>query len=158
MPAEFYIFEGAMKIILKQDYENLGKMGEVVGVKDGFARNFLFPKNIAVPATSKNIRILDEEKKQSEKQLARDRIQAEKLAGELENVSITAKVSVGEEDRVFGSVTAQTISDLLGEKGHEIDKRKIKLDEPIKALGIYTVSLKLHSDVEAKVRVWVVKE
>jgi large subunit ribosomal protein L9 len=147
-----------MKIILKQDYENLGKLGEIVGVKDGFARNFLFPKNIAVPATSKNVRILEEAKKHDEKRLARDQIQAEKLAKELENVSLTAKVSVGEEDRVFGSVTTQTISDLLKEKGYEIDKRKIKLDEPIKALGIYTISLKLHSDVEAKVRVWVVKE
>ncbi|HHS12895.1 MAG TPA: 50S ribosomal protein L9 [bacterium] len=147
-----------MKIILKQDYENLGKLGEIVSVKDGFARNFLFPKNIAVPATSKNVRILEETKKHDEKRLARDQIQAEKLANELENVSLTAKVSVGEEDRVFGSVTTQTISDLLKEKGYEIDKRKIKLDEPIKALGIYTISLKLHSDVEAKVRVWVVKE
>ena len=88
----------------------------------------------------------------------KDRRLAEGLSKDLEKVSLTASVSVGEEDRVFGSVTAQTISDLLKEKGYEVDKRKILLDEPIKALGIYTISVKLHTDVEAKVRVWVVKE
>ena len=147
-----------MEIILKQDHEGLGKVGEMVTVKDGFARNFLIPKNIAVKATARNIRILEEDKKYHEQRKNKDRHTAESLAGEFEKISLTANVAVGEEDRVFGSVTAQTIADILKEKGYDVDKRKIKLDEPIKALGIYSVSLKLHSDVEAKVRVWVVKE
>ena len=84
--------------------------------------------------------------------------EAENLARELEKISITATVAVGEEDRLFGSVTSQTIADLLQKKGHEIDKRKVILDEPIKALGVYTIPIKLHPDVEAKIRVWVVKE
>lgn len=147
-----------MKVILKQDVDALGKSGDVVTVKDGYARNFLIPKNIAVSATSRNIRILEEEEKLLERRQDKDRRQAEVIAKELEKISLTAAVSVGEEDRVFGSVTAQTIADLLKEKGHDIDKRKIHLEEPIKALGIYTISLKLHAEVEAKIRVWVVKE
>ena len=147
-----------MKIILRQDYDALGKMGDMVTVKDGYARNFLIPKQIAVLANQKNMKILQEERKTFERQQNKDKKQAEGLAKELEKVSITATVSVGEEDRVFGSVTAQTIADLLKEKGYDIDKKKIHLDEPIKALGIYTVSLKLHQDVDANVRVWVVKE
>ena len=147
-----------MKVILRQDYEALGKVGEVVTVKDGYARNFLIPQKIAIMANPHIMRILEEEQRRLEKQKDKDRRQAEGLAKELETVSLTATVSVGEEDRVFGSVTAQTIADLLKEKGYDIDKRKILLDEPIKALGIYSVSLKLHADVEAKVRLWVVKE
>ena len=147
-----------MKIILRQDYDALGKMGDMVTVKDGYARNFLIPKQIAVLANQKNMMILREERKTFERQQNKDKKQAEGLAKELEKVSITATVSVGEEDRIFGSVTAQTIADLLKEKGYDIDKKKIHLEEPIKALGIYTVSLKLHQDVDANVRVWVVKE
>lgn len=147
-----------MKIILRQDFDGLGAMGEIVTVKDGYARNFLLPRGIAVPANPKNIRSLEEEQKVMLRKQDKDQRLAETLSKDLEKVSLTAPVSVGEEDRVFGSVTAQTISDLLKEKGYEIDKRKILLDEPIKALGIYTISVKLHTDVEAKVRVWVVKE
>ena len=147
-----------MKIILRQDFDGLGAMGEIVTVKDGYARNFLLPRGIAVPANPKNIRSLEEEQKVMQRKQDKDQRLAETLSKDLEKVSLTAPVSVGEEDRVFGSVTAQTISDLLKEKGYEIDKRKILLDEPIKALGIYTISVKLHTDVEAKVRVWVVKE
>ena len=147
-----------MKIILRQDYEPLGKAGEVVIVKDGYARNFLLPKNIAVISTKSNMKILEEEQKMAGKRKDKEKIHAESLAEELGKISITATVAVGEEDRVFGSVTAQTIADLLKEKGFEIDKRKILLEEPIKALGVYTISIKLHPDVDCKVRVWVVKE
>ena len=147
-----------MKIILKQDFESLGKTGEIVNVKDGYARNYLIPKNIAALATAKNMQILEQEKKMSVFRQEKDKHVAEALAEELQKISITAAVAVGEEDKVFGSVTAQNISDLLAEKGHDIDKRKILLPEPIKALGVYTVPIKLHSDVEAKVRIWVVKE
>ena len=147
-----------MKIILKQDYENLGQAGEIVEVKAGFANNFLIPHGIAITATKGNLRIFEEQKKINASKVNRERATAEELAKQLEKVSCTASVAVGEEDRVFGSVTSQTIADLLGEKGFEIDKRKIVLDEPIKALGIYDVPIKLHHDVEAKVKVWVVKE
>lgn len=147
-----------MKVIIKKDYENLGKTGELVTVKDGYARNFLIPQGIAVLATEKNMKQLEEDQRMRERQLMKDKEAAEALAKELAAISITAAVTVGEEDKVFGSVTTQMISDLLAEKGHQIDKRKIQLDEPIKTLGVYTVSIKLHSEVEAKVRVWVVKE
>lgn len=147
-----------MKVIIKKDYENLGKVGELVNVKDGFARNYLIPQGIAVLATEKNMKQLEEDQRMQERQQLKDKETAEALAEELANLSITAAVTVGEEDKVFGSVTTQMISDLLAEKGHKIDKRKIQLDEPIKTLGVYTVSIKLHNEVDAKVRVWVVKE
>lgn len=147
-----------MKIILRQNYDNLGSTGDVLVVKDGFARNFLIPQGIAVVATKKNIRILEEEQKMSVHRDQKDKRQSELLAQELEKISITATVAVGEEDKVFGSVTSQTIVELLSKKGYEIDKRKVVLDEPIKALGVYSVPIKLHSEIEAKIRVWVVKE
>jgi large subunit ribosomal protein L9 len=147
-----------MKVILRQDCQPLGKIGETVTVKDGYARNYLIPKGIAVLATPKSMARLVDEQKAAEKRVEKDRRGAEKLAKELADVSITAAVSVGEEDRVFGSVTSQTVADLLSAKGYTIDKKKVMLDEPIKALGIYNVIVKLHTDVEASVRLWVVKE
>jgi large subunit ribosomal protein L9 len=150
--------EEAMKIILRQDYNQLGKIGDVVTVRDGYARNFLIPNGIAITANPKNMKILEEDRKNLDRRLNKEKHSAEKLAKELEAISLTAAVAVGEEDRVFGSVTAQNIADLLKEKGFEIDKRKIQLEEPIKALGIYTIIVKLHADVETKIRVWVVKE
>ena len=147
-----------MKVILREDYDPLGRVGEIVTVKDGYARNFLIPKRIAILANPRNMKALEEEQKQRERQQDKDRKHAEDLVKELEKISLTATVAVGEEDRVFGSVTAQAIADLMKEKGYDIDKRKILLDEPIKALGIYSVAIKLHTDVEAKVRLWVVKE
>ncbi|KPL19283.1 MAG: 50S ribosomal protein L9 [candidate division Zixibacteria bacterium SM23_81] len=147
-----------MKIILRQNVERLGQRGDIVTVKDGFARNYLIPRKLALVATPGNLRAFQEEKKQLDVRENKDRRLAEQLAKKLKSVSITATVAVGEEDRVFGSVTAQTISGLLKEKGYEIDKKKILLEEPIKALGVYTVPLKLHHDVEGKVKVWVVKE
>jgi len=147
-----------MKVILKQDYEQLGKTGEVVEVKNGYARNFLIPQNIAAPANKRNMKILEEELKMVDRRKNKERVQAEKFAEELGKVSITAAVKVGEDERLFGSVTSQMISDLLKEKGYDIDKKKIDLEEPVKALGVYTVNIKLYHDVNAKVRLWVVKE
>jgi large subunit ribosomal protein L9 len=147
-----------MKVLLRQDHETLGKRGDIVSVKEGFARNFLLPKGIALAATAASQRILEDEKKRLVRQQEKDKKQAEALAKELESMSVTAVVAVGEEDRVFGSVTSQTIADLLQEKGQTIDKRKIVLDEPIKALGVYSIPIKLHPEVEVKIRLWVVKE
>ncbi|RKY78999.1 50S ribosomal protein L9 [candidate division KSB1 bacterium] len=147
-----------MKVILKQDYEQLGKTGEVVEVKNGYARNFLIPQNIAAPANKRNMKILEEELKMVDRRKNKERVQAEKFAEELGKVSITAAVKVGEDERLFGSVTSQMISDLLKEKGYDVDKKKIDLEEPVKALGVYTVNIKLYHDINAKVRLWVVKE
>ena len=147
-----------MKIILSQDIDALGKTGEVVSVKGGYARNYLIPRGMAVVATDRNMRVLEQEIKVRQRQLDKDRRVAEVLAEELSKVSLTAAVAVGEEDRIFGSVTSQDVAELLKEKGHDIDKKKILLTEPIKALGIYTVDIKLHPEVTANVRVWVVKE
>lgn len=147
-----------MKVILRKNYEQLGKIGQVVNVKDGFALNFLIPRKIAYLATEGNIRALEEEKKQSLKKAAKELEAAQKLATELENVSITIPVKVGEEEKIFGTVTAQMIADSLKEKGYDIDKRKIEISEPIKALGIYNIVVKLHQDVSATLKTWVVRE
>ena len=147
-----------MKIILSKDHEKLGKLGEVVDVKEGFARNFLIPQNIAFAATDGNMKAFEEEKKQRGEREKKDLRHAEKLAAELEKVSVTLQMKVGEDEKLFGSVTSQMIADALKEKGITIDKRIIELDEPIKALGIYTVNLKLHTNVAGKVKIWVVRE
>jgi large subunit ribosomal protein L9 len=147
-----------MKVILRQDYSSLGKIGDVVDVKDGFARNFLLPRKIAYTALPGNIAALEEEKKSLAKKAELELKSAEKAASELEKVSVTIPVQVGEEDKIFGTVTTQMLSDALKEKGFEIDKRKIEIPEPIKALGIYTVNVKLHSNIDAKIKVWVVRE
>lgn len=147
-----------MKVILKKDVESLGTAGNIIEVKDGYARNYLIPKGLALKADQRNLKILEEEQKRIKLKLNKDKKNAELLAQKLNGVSCTATVAVGEEDRVFGSVTSQNIADLLKEKGFDIDRRKILLDEPIKALGIYDIPIKLHSEVEAKIKLWVVKE
>ena len=147
-----------MKVILRKNFSQLGKIGDVVEVKDGYARNFLIPRQIAYLATEGNIKALEEEKKVVAKKEAANLDNARNLAAELEKISITIPVKVGEEEKIFGSVTTQMIADAIKEKGFEIDKRKIEISEPIKALGIYTVNVKLHSDVNASVKTWVVRE
>lgn len=147
-----------MKIILRQEYKDLGNPGDVVNVKDGYARNFLIPKGIAYPETPANRRCYENEVQQQTLRLTRDRKKAMETARALENVSCTITVQVGEEDKLFGSVTSQNIADALSSQGYDIDRRKILLEEPIKSLGIYSVPVKLHSEVDATVKVWVVKE
>ncbi|MDQ7054574.1 MAG: 50S ribosomal protein L9 [candidate division KSB1 bacterium] len=147
-----------MKVILKQKYETLGDVAEIVNVKDGYARNFLIPKGIALEANKRNLKIIEQEKKRLQAIENRIRREAEQLAEKLSSVSVTAEVQVGEEDRVFGAVTSQDIAELLKNKGFDIDRRKILMEEPLKALGVYEVPIKLHPDVEAKIKVWVVKQ
>ncbi|HOI30637.1 MAG TPA: 50S ribosomal protein L9 [Melioribacteraceae bacterium] len=147
-----------MKVILRKNFDQLGKVGDVVNVKDGYARNYLIPRQIAYQATAGNIRALEEEKKQLLKKEAKELDSAQKLASDLEKISITIPVKVGEEEKIFGSVTHQMIADAIKDKGFEIDKRKIDITEPIKALGIYTVSVKLHPSVAASIKTWVVRE
>lgn len=147
-----------MKVILRKDHEKLGATGEIVEVRDGYARNFLIPKNLAYQASAGNMRALEEEKKQASMRSGKELKTHQHLAAELEKVSITLQMKVGEDEKLFGSVTAQMIADALKEKGMELDKRIIDLEEPIKALGIYTVNVKLHPTVIGKVKVWVVRE
>ncbi|SRR5712692_462819 len=147
-----------MKVILRQDHEKLGKMGETIVVKDGYARNFLIPRKIAYQATEGSLRALEEEKKQYAMRTQKELRNSEKLSKDLEKISLTVKMKVGEDDKLFGSVTSQVIADSLQEKGFSIDKRMIELEEPIKALGIYTVNVKLQNNVTGKVKVWVVRE
>jgi large subunit ribosomal protein L9 len=147
-----------MKVILRRDHETLGKIGDLVEAKDGYARNFLLPRGIAYAALKGNIKALEEEKKSVEKRNLQELKAAESLSTELDTVSVTIPVQVGEEDKIFGTVTTQMIADALKDKGHDIDKRKIEIEEPIKSLGIYGVSIKLHQNVNAKIKVWVVRE
>ncbi len=147
-----------MKIVLRQDYEQLGKIGDVVNVKPGFARNFLLPRKIAYPAQPNYIKMIEEESRQKQQRMRKERKAAEEVAAKLSSVSLTISVTVGEEDKMFGSVTSQDIATALEAENFTVDKRKIVLEEPIKALGIYQVPIKLFSDVEASIKVWVVKE
>ncbi len=147
-----------MKVILKEDIDKLGKSGDIVEVKKGYARNFLIPSGKALEASPSNLKIIDEEKKWERVRLERSKKIAQELAEKLSKVSITATVQVGEEDKVFGAITSQNIADQLKEQGFDIDRRKIVLEEPLKALGVYEVPVKLHPEVEAKVKVWVVRE
>jgi large subunit ribosomal protein L9 len=147
-----------MKVILRKDFDSLGQIGDVVEVKEGYARNFLIPRKIAYTALTGNLHALEEEKRNLARKSEHELKAAETLAAELEKVSVTIPVQVGEEDKIFGSVTNQMISEALGEKDYEIDKRKIEIEEPIKTLGIYSVNLKLHANINAKIKVWVVRE
>lgn len=147
-----------MKVILREDVKGRADAGEIIEVKPGYARNYLIPKGFAYPASEANIRIYEQEKKFKAKKLEQNHFEAEKLKEEFEKISLTSVVKVGEDDRFFGSVTTHTISDLLKEKGYDINHRKIKIDEPIKELGVFEVGIDLGSGVDAKVKVWVVKE
>ena len=147
-----------MKVILTEAVDRLGESGEIVDVKDGYARNYLLPRKLALAASRSNMAVYEEANRQKAAQQNREKRTAENLAKRLEKASCTVAVAVGEEDRIFGSVTAQQIADLLNEQGFEVDRRSIQLDDPIRALGVYDVPIRLHLDVEAKIKVWVVKE
>jgi large subunit ribosomal protein L9 len=145
-----------MKVILREDVQGVGAMGELVNVADGFARNYLLPKNMAMQASIKNQRLLDHQKRLAEKHKSKMKLSAAELAKKLESVSCTIPVLVGEQDKLYGSVTAKDIEDALAQEGLRIPKRQILLGEPIKALGVYTVDVRLHADVTGKLKVWVV--
>ena len=147
-----------MKVILRKNFSQLGKIGDIVNVKDGFARNFLFPRQIAYIANDSNLRALEEEKKQAANKEAKTLELANTLSAELEKVSVTIPVTVGEDEKLFGSVTTKMIADALKDKGYDIDHRKIEIEEPIKTLGIYDVKIKVHPEVVATVKTWVVRD
>lgn len=147
-----------MKVILRDDVKGMGAAGEILDVKTGYARNFLLPQNLAYPATPANMKVYENEKRLMAKRVAENRREAEQKKAEIEKLSLTVSVKVGEDERLFGSVTTHTIADLLTEKGHEINHRKILLDEPIRELGVFEIGVDLSHGVEAKVKLWVVKE
>ena len=147
-----------MKIILTEKLDNLGESGAIVDVKNGYARNYLLPRKLALMANKSNMAVYEEANRQKDAQNSKAKREAEVLAKTLEKASCTVPVAVGEGDRIFGSVTAQQIADLLVEQGFEIDRRAVILEEPIRALGVYDVPIRLHAEVEAPVKVWVVKE
>jgi len=147
-----------MEIILTQDVDSLGPAGQVVQVSPGYARNYLFPKRLAMPATPANLKKVAEESRQEGTRVARERAKLIKVGEKLKKVSVTTAVKVGEDDKVFGSITSQTIADLLAKQGYEFDRRDINLEEPLKALGQYDVEVKLGHGVSSAIKVWVVRE
>ncbi len=147
-----------MEIILREDVQHVGKVGEVVKVKDGYARNYLLPHGLAYPATEANKKKIAYEGERLAKQRAAEKSAAETEATRLADVHLTFAVKVGEEEKLYGSVTASDIQRKLEELGIHVDKRKIDLHEPIRELGDFTVGIKIHPEVRPEVRVTVVKE
>ncbi|MCD6219853.1 50S ribosomal protein L9 [Candidatus Calescamantes bacterium] len=146
-----------MRVILRKNIEKLGKAGDIVEVKNGYARNFLFPQNLALPSTPGNLKRVEDERRVLMKKQEKIKEEAENLAKKLEKKSITIPVQVGEKEQMFGSVTAQDIANVLKQEGFSIDKNQIDLSEPIKSLGIYNVKINIHPGVTPVIRVWVVK-
>jgi large subunit ribosomal protein L9 len=147
-----------MKVILREDVKSLGQMGEVVNVSDGYARNFLFPKKLAVEANTKNLKEFEHNKKVINERAAKVKATVKSLADKLSSLSLTIKARTGEDDKLFGSVTNMNIAEALSAEGYDIDKKKILLEEPIRRLGEYSVAIKLHPELSAEVKVHVVQE
>ena len=147
-----------MEIILKKDTSSIGKMGSVVKVADGFARNYLIPQGIGVEATPENLKRLEKEMKSWVKRAAEHKEEAVKLSQEIEKLTLTFARKSGEEDKLFGSVTSMDIEDRFKENGIQINRKIIHLEEPIKTLGTFTVPIKLHPEVTANLNVIVTKE
>ena len=145
-------------VILRQAVDDLGDIGEVVDVKPGYARNFLIPQGIAYEATDANQKRFDEERRHILDRSVRELDQAKAAAERIEGQSVSFTVRAGEEGKLFGSVTASDIADALGEKGLDVDRHLIRLEEPIKQIGVYKVSVRLHAEVRPEVTVWVVSE
>ena len=147
-----------MEIILLEDVKGVGKRGEKIKVANGYARNFMIPNKLAVVSTDSGAAIFAEAERRRSRREQKSRREAEEAAKKYANVSVHISVEVGEEDKLFGSVTSSDIAESLREQGIEIDKRKILLEEPLRQLGVYSVPIKLFQDVEAKIKVWVVKK
>jgi large subunit ribosomal protein L9 len=147
-----------MKVILSEDVEHVGNMGDLVTVADGYARNFLIPRKMAALATEKNVRTLEHQKRVIDAKRKKERLAAQEVVTRLAGIPVTIPMQVGEEDKLFGSVTSKDIADSLADAGFPVDKRKILLDKPIKTLGTFLVPVKLASDVTGEIKVSVVKQ
>lgn len=142
-----------MKVILTQDVKSLGKKGDVVGVKEGYGRNFLIPRGLAVAADDGSLRRLKHEKAVQKGKEAREREEAEQVKAQLEKTTVTIRVKTGEKGRLFGSITASDVAAEIAKQGIEIDRRKIELEEPIKNLGNYTLTVRVYPGVTAQLKV-----
>jgi large subunit ribosomal protein L9 len=147
-----------MEVILREDIERLGNRGQVVKVANGYARNFLLPKRLAVAATDANRKIVEQERQAHLRREAKQKSEAEDLSKLLTGVTVTIAQKAGENDQLFGSVTSKDVADALAQKNFTIDRRKVLMDEPIKQLGEFKIPVRLHRDVTAEVTVQVVKE
>ena len=147
-----------MLVILRENVENLGRIGDLVNVSTGFARNYLIPNKLVMAADPANVKMIENQKKVLEKKRVAARAVSEGLAKKMADQSVTISRKVGENDKLFGSVTQTDIADALKKSGLEVEKRMISLEQPIKALGVHTVTVRFDQDVTASVKVWVVKE
>jgi large subunit ribosomal protein L9 len=147
-----------IKVILREDVSGIGRTGEVKQVKDGFARNFLLPRNLALMATDHNLKRIEIEQKKIEDKKVLGKKKAQDLAQRLANFSVTIAVEVNEEGKLYGSLTSQDIVKAVASEGIELDKKSVALEVPIKDLGIYDLEVKLYPEVVAKIKVWVVKK
>jgi large subunit ribosomal protein L9 len=147
-----------MELILKAKVEGLGDRGDIVKVKDGYARNFLIPNNLAVPATDAHRKVLDEESRIRAIRDDKLKRSVETVAEKMKDLSCTIVVQAGEEDKLYGSVGTHDIAESVVKQGFDITHRQVMLEEPIKQLGVYTVRIRLHREVEVPIKVWVVKE
>jgi large subunit ribosomal protein L9 len=147
-----------MKVILIKDVNKLGKIGDELSVKDGYARNYLIPRKEAIESTPGALKVLEQKKGQAARKAKKHREECELIAAKITATSCTISMEAGEEDKLFGAVTTEMISDVLASEGVEIDKRKIILEEPIKAVGLYTVEIRLHPEVKAEAKIWVIKK
>jgi large subunit ribosomal protein L9 len=147
-----------MQVILRDDMDNLGKSGEVVNVKSGYARNYLLPRGHAIKATESDVKRVEHEKRVIAARTAKLSKEAQAEADKLSQISVSIARAVGEEDKLYGSVTTRDIAEALAEKGVKVDSKKIHLDEPLKALGMTEVQIKLGRGVNATIKVWVVKQ
>lgn len=147
-----------MKVILKDDVKNVGNMGDIVKVTDGYARNYLVPRGLAVEASSKNVKSVEHEKRIIQEKAKKIRNSAQDLSDRISKVTLVMKANAGEEGKLFGSVTTMDIAEALKNEGFDIDKKKISLDEPIKRIGEHTVNVKIHPEITTNVTVQVVQE
>ena len=146
-----------MKIVLKQDIDKLGSIGDVVNVANGYGRNYLIPRGLALKATPGAEKVAEQIKKAKARKIEEGKAVFEETAKKLSSLSLTIPVQVGEDEKMFGSVTSIDISNMLKQEGIEIDKKNILLKEPIKKLGIFSIQIKLHPEVKTEVKTWVVK-
>jgi large subunit ribosomal protein L9 len=147
-----------MKIILLEEVQGLGSRGQSVEVKPGYARNYLMPRRLALPATESNLKVYATHMKQGKARENKSRTEAERIAQKLRGVSVTARAQAGEDDRLHGAITSKDIAELLAAQDIVVDRHQIVLEEPLKMLGVFEVSVKLFQDIGATVKVWVVRE
>lgn len=147
-----------MKVILQEDMVDLGQAGDLVEVKAGYARNYLIPKGLAMMATSRNVKVLEHQRRLMVARQGKQHTRATDLADAINTLSATFTRKAGDDDRLFGSVTSQHIAEFFSDEKLPVERKQIRLEEPIKALGVFNVPIKLHQEVTAELKVWVVKE